>query len=266
MKYYIIENYNNSNFAITFNDPIADKDHSKGMENLLMVDKCYLTLEVSDILDFGIFESKRNCKDIAFYAYDYVIKYLKNNERSKMFWIISSTIYNKKFNMLEDTCAWEGWRFDIRISDPTYKNLVFIIQRRKFMPPFHDTFQVFHFVISEPCTREKFNINPKCIEIIELAANSIHSHTVNTSKEYLLFLKFKQESLLLDEENLLYYQNSLNIISPEVYQPCFKLLYLILTIIDSNCKDKQKIHPIRHLIELKIRFLNGSDYDFNIDL
>lgn len=162
---------------------------------------------------------------------------------------------------------WEGWRIEVRSSDPSYKNIIFIILRRKFIPPFFDTYQNFHFVVVENFSREKYEISQTCVELIELASNSIFYSSKMNEKEYALFLKAKVESLLLDEETLFFFQNSLDLITPEVYELGYQFVYSILIFFEYNTKDKAKIAPIRQTLEQKIKALNNSDeYGFNIDL
>lgn len=181
---------------------------------------------------------------------------------------MQNKIYNKKFNFNEDLCLWEGWKISVRTSEPTYMNMIFIIMRRKFLPPYFDTFQSLTFIISEKCSREAYEMNPKCNEIIELAANTIFYSGKMIEKEYSLFLRAKLDSLLVDEETMMFFQNSLNIVTQEIFEAGYTFTYCLLVLLNSS-KEKSRIAPIKQAIEQKIRALNNTsdpNVIFNIDL
>ena len=163
---------------------------------------------------------------------------------------------------------WEGWRLEARTSDPYYKNILCIVLRRKFLAPFYNTFQSFHFVISEDISREKYEVNPKSYEILELAADTIYYSSKMLEKEYLLFIKAKIDSLLIEEETMIFLQNSMNIMAPEVYDLGYEFVYSILVLLEYNTKEKSKIGPIRFSLEQKIKSLNqigDLTYDLTIN-
>jgi len=153
---------------------------------------------------------------------------------------------------------WEAWRIEARTSDPTYKNLLCVVLRRKFIPPFYSTFQVFHFILTEEISREFYEINPRSNEILELAVDSIAYSEKIVEKEYILFIKASIDSLMIEEESMYFLQNSLNVFTQEIYDLGFEFLYSILCLLESNTKEKTKILPIRLSLEQKIRTLNNS--------
>ena len=266
IKYYIVDNYNNSMLKIVYEESTPEIKKKTSNKNNVLTESCTLNIDISDVFSYDNLEQNKNSKDLMSYAYTYAIEYIKNIQSSQRFWILSSKIHNKKYNFNEDICMWEGWRIEARTSEPEYLNIVFIILRRKFLPPFYDSYQCFHFILIENYSRENFNVNPKAYEVIELASNSICYSSKMNEKEYSLFLKAKQESLLLDEETLLFFQNSLNIITPEIYELGFKFVYSLLVYIELNTKDKSKISPIRQSIEQKIKALNSAEFGFTINL
>lgn len=202
---------------------------------------------------------EKDKKDLNFYAYDYTIKYIKNIIKATHYWIIKSKIYNKRYNFNQDICQWEGWRIDARTSEPFYKNVSIIVLRRKFLPPVFNSFQCFHFVLTHNITRENYTLCPKANESLELAANSINCASQMNEKDYKIFLLLQMDSLVLDEENLLYFQNNLNLLAPEVYEHGFKILYTILLHLENHSSDKPRIRIIKQILEQKIKTLNSGD-------
>lgn len=286
VKYFIIENYNNSTLNICFEDEKerevkvekerTDK-HEKGKEKektetnregfeISVGDNCILNIDISEIYHFSQLEREPNSKDIIFYSTQYMLDYLRTFGKAKRFKIIKSKIFNKKYNLNEDNCMWEGWRLEVRVSDPNYINYVFIVLRRKFLPPFYDSFQNFHFILSEGYERETPVLNNKSYEIIELAANTInYSNKTSDNNDYNLFLNLKMESLISDEETILFFQNSLNIIPKEIYELGFKFILSLLVYLENSINDKLKIRNIRQVVEGKVKALKSSETGFDLE-
>lgn len=183
---------------------------------------------------------------------------MKSKKISK-YWIIKNKIYYKKLNLNEDMCLWEGWKIELRASEPSYINMIFIVLRRKYLPPYYDSYQNFIFNISEFYLRENFTMSNKCLEIIELAANSIFYSGRMNEKEYDLFLKAKLDGLLIDEDTIKFYQNRLNIATPEVYEAGYHILKELLSLFE-NTKERQKISNTKYILENKIKALNTFLY------
>lgn len=181
---------------------------------------------------------------------------MRNNMKVNRYWVCKNRIFFKRMNFNEDQCMWEGWQIHARTSDPYYKNIVLIVLRRKFLPPFFDKYQNFHFMLFENCSREFYTLNPKALQILELAANSIFYSSQMNEKEYDLFIKSKIDSLLVDEESLYFYQNTLNLVGEDVYSCGYRLLICILRFLEYNTKDKEKIKSIRMDIDKKISLFN----------
>lgn len=167
-------------------------------------------------------------------------------------------------NLNEDKCVWECWKIEIRVSEPSYINLAFIILKRKFIPPFYNTYKCFHFILKERYSTDNINLSLKANEALELAANSISYSSKMNEKDYHIFLMLQLESLLLNEENLLFFQNNLKLISPDVYQYGYIIIYSLLLLIENylpNSKEKSNITSIKAIIENKIKLYNNSDYE-----
>ena len=95
---------------------------------------------------------------------------------------------------------WEGWTIEARVCEPEYKNVVFVFLRRKYIPPYFDTYQDFILVLNENSSFENYEINPEAYNVIYLAANSLSTPIISTVKENQLFLSAKIDSLLVDED------------------------------------------------------------------
>jgi hypothetical protein len=205
-----------------------------------------------------LFEIDKDNKDLAFYSYNFFINHILNNVKVNKYWITKNKIYNKKYNFNEDISNWEGWRLEARTSDPSYKNIICIVLRRKFLPPFYNTFQCFHFILTEEISREFYEINPKCLELIELAADSIYFSNKMIDKEYIMFIQSNIDSLMMEEETSLYFKNSLCIITSDTYDIAYEFVYSILVLLEHNTKEKVRLYPIRIALEQKVKSLNSS--------
>lgn len=217
-----------------------------------------LKKQISNIENYSKFEVNKDNKDISFYAYHTFINYIVNTLKINKYWVTKNQVYIKKYNFNEDISIWEGWRLEARTSDPYYKNIICIILRRKFLPPFYNTYQTFHFILKEEVSREFFNVNPKCYEIIELAADSIFFSNKMIDKEYMLFIQGNIDALMLDEESMLFMQNNLSIITSEIFDLGYEFLYSVLVLLEYNTKEKPKIAPIRFALEQKIKNLSSQ--------
>ena len=125
-------------------------------------------------------------------------------------------------------------------------------------------YQTFHFILKEEYIRENCFISKKATETLELAADSINYSSKMNDKDYHIFLMLQLESLLLNEENLLFFQNNLKLISPEIYQHGYVFMYSLLLLIEAslpNNKEKAAITSTKAYLESKIKSFNNSDYD-----
>lgn len=173
---------------------------------------------------------------------------------------MKNSVYHKKLNLNEDKCTWDGWIIECRISDPIYKNLVFIYYRRKYLPPFFERFIDVTFILEEKCSAQKFQINPKAYDIIYIMANTIHPENVDLGiREYERLLKAKFEGLLFDDDNYYYFQNVLKIYGKECYLYGFAFLLNILNFLEENIKEKDKISPLKSYLDQKKKNLFGND-------
>ena len=131
-------------------------------------------------------------------------------------------------------------------------NVAFIILRRKFIPPFYDTYCDIIIILKEPYNLDNgYELSEASNLIIETLADSIFPINVTTEKgDYTNVLESKLEALLLDEESVFYLYNVLGIIGRETYKIALDYVYKFLTLLDEWHKDK--IGPIKKSFEFRI--------------
>ena len=152
--------------------------------------------------------------------------------------------------MNEDMSLWEGWEIFVRTCDPKYENIIFLFLRRKYIPPYFDTYQDFCLILNEKFSLENYEINPEAFKIINLAANTLSSPITTSVKKNELFLKAKVDSLLVDEDTLYFYQNVYGIIGDDIYTFGYEFLSALISYFEeTNVKDK--ITPLKSIIEYK---------------
>lgn len=252
IKYYIQDNYNNTVFKISY----LELDE---VENVYASSAGNLTVEISEPIQMLKFDTQKDDRDLSFFAYNSFLIYIRNTLKMNKWWITKNKIYQKKYNLNEDIAQWEGWTIEARTCDPIYKNLIFIYLRRKFIPPYFDTFQNITLIYKENCRSDNYKLNPAANEVIELAANTIHFTTGINNKEYALFLRAKIDGLLVDEESLYFFQTNLQLIGKDVHKFGFEFLYTALQFVEKNGRDKDKLQPIRNYVESKIKAYNDND-------
>jgi hypothetical protein len=257
IKYSIKDNYMNKAFKIQYGGD--EKQHEQYFSS-----NCDFSIEISEKEPMGKFDVQKDDRDLSFYAYNNFLIYMRNTAKTNRFWITKNKIYHKKYNLSEDSSQWEGWQIEARASEPSCKNIIIIYLRRKFIPPYWDTFQNFSFILSEECSRDKFKINPCAYEVIELAANSIHVPMSISGKDFQIFLKAKVDSLLVDEESLSFYQNSQQIIGKDVHKFGFEFLYSVLVYLEVAGNLKEKVQPIRQYIDAKVKSYADADLDVEL--
>lgn len=271
VKFSIISMYNNSYFLILLPESNEEESFQKEQffsEAIPDIYKCELVVDIENITSLSVFEEDRNARDISYYSYNYVINYMKNTKKISRYWITENRIFFKKYNINLDISQWEAWRIEVKSAEPWYKDFIFIIMRRKFIPPFFDSFQNFHFILSRSYERQGLSveINSQCEEIIELAANSIFFSGNMTEKDYLLMLNSKIDSLLFDEETVLFFMNTLNIQPPEVFEIGYSFVYIVLLLLETS-NEKEKFNQVRLNLEAKIKDLNNNSLSsFSVDL
>ena len=212
--------------------------------------ECDLFFDITEQIPINTFDNNENIKDISFHSYEYVLNILSNQIKSQNYWILENESFNKKINMNEDMSLWEGWKIIVRTCEPIYSNIIFLFLRRKYIPPYFDTYQDFCIILNEKCSLENYEINPEAFKIINLASNTLSSPITTSVKKNELFLKAKVDSLLVDEDTLYFYQNVYGIIGDDIYTFGYEFLSSLISYFEeTNVKDK--IIPLKSIVEYK---------------
>lgn len=212
------------------------------------------------------FEVDKDNKALSFYAYSHFLNYIKNTIKASRYWIQKNTIYHKKFNLGLDVSIWEGWIIQARTSIPYQKNIIAIYLRRKFIPPYFDTYVNFSIIVTEDYNiGGNYLMNPKAQEMIELIANTMSYKVSVNDKELKRFLEAKIDSLLIDEESLYFYTNNLKIRGPDIFALGFEFFMAVVKFLQLNCNDKEKLPTVKQYIESKIKKLNNES-DVTVDM
>jgi hypothetical protein len=259
IKHKIESNYCNTVFKIAY---LTEKEETE------YASKCDLTIDIDDQIPMGKFDIMKDEKDISFYAYSSFIIYMRNTIKANRYWITKNQIYNRRFNLTEDIAQWEGWIIEARTYDfPTLNNIICIYLRRKFIPPYFSNFQNITIILTEEAlSKEKFQINPKAYELIDLVASSIHYSIPVNNKEYLPILRAKVNSLLLDEDAFYYFENTLGIIGNDVHRIGYGFLYWIILFLEANIKtEKEYFDQLRKAIDQKIKYYMDMNPYFDFD-
>jgi len=252
----ILKEYNNHYFHIKYDQSLlTGKETEKELATYSK--ECELNLQISNPIHLSNFDIERDYKDFSIYAYKMMTIYLKNTLNSNRWWIISNKIYQKKSNLTQDSCAWEGWKFEARVTDPTNINVIAIFLRRSYLPPFYDSYQNIQITLTESYTREFYNLNPCAYRLIELVANSLHSSQYFSIRNYQLFLRAKVDSLLVDEDTLHYLLACHQIIGDDVHKFGYELMQSIFRFIETT-QFKEKIEVHKLLVENKIKALKEN--------
>ena len=241
---------NKSNPGFHINYLVDKKKGDKKEDKEYFSEECDLIVDIFDQAPLCKFDTNINNRDLSYYAYSSVLVYLKNNLKCGNLWILKNEIFTKKINLNEDMSSWEGWRIDARVCDPEYRNLIFIFLRRKFIPPYFDTYQDFIIVLNENSSLENYEINPEAYNVINLVANSLSTPITTTVKENELFLSAKVDALLVDEETLYFYQTVYGIYGEDIYTFGYELLSMLIYYFEGT-NVKEEIECLKPVVETK---------------
>jgi hypothetical protein len=271
------DKYNQDLFNLVFKyDADKSKEDKKKGPPKNYSDKCNIHIEISEAIPLWNFETNKDCRDLSYTAYVNFFEYMKSMKiEHKNFWIIKKKIYYKKFNINEDPCRWEGWTIEARtFLKEKITNYIFVYLRRKFLPPFFDTYQDIRFVLSEECSPDNTDINPKAHQLLELITGTLHStETFQSVNQRIVFLKAKIESLLIDEETLFFLQNINNNIKGDLFVFGLTLFWNFLNCFYKTSKPqdlsdfKQELNDHPEILETALWKDKNNNYQFtkNID-
>lgn len=90
-------------------------------------------IAISDPISVDHLHHFKERQDPRYYCEDFARQTLEDEE----FFMISSRIYCKRSNLLNDKASWAGWEVHMRTST---RDIMVILMRRKYIPPILDTF------------------------------------------------------------------------------------------------------------------------------
>jgi hypothetical protein len=165
---------------------------------------------------------------------------------------------------------WEGFKIEIRTGGDREDNVIYLFLRRKFVPPFFDTFVDITIKLSEPYVVNFIEFSADANLILETLADSLSYIEKNLGvSEYGILLNARVEGLLLDTESMQFFANNLRISGVECYRIGLDYVYKILLLIEDV--DKEKFKLIKHFLKKKIEIFY-KDYnktnslgDFNLN-
>ena len=247
LKGIIKKNKSSPGYHITY---LVDKKKGDKGEKEYFSEECDLIVDIFEQAPLCKFDHNINNKDLSYFAYTNALSFLKNNLKCGNFWILKNEVFTKKINLNEDMSLWEGWTIEARVCEPEYKNVVFVFLRRKYIPPYFDTYQDFILVLNENSSFENYEINPEAYNVIYLAANSLSTPIISTVKENQLFLSAKIDSLLVDEDTLYFYQSVYGIYGEDIFTFGYELLNSLLSYFEKT-NVAEKIENLKPVVEAK---------------
>ena len=224
-----------------------------------------ITVSVSPLL--SIDRMSKDTKDIYLFAMSKLLDYVTTTN-IKHYWIIKTQYYIKKMNITMDKALWEGFRIEIRInnsSDDEF-NISFIFLRRKFIPPFYDTYVDITLILKEKLNRDKPHISSEARAIFETIADSFHYREAILSQSgYRCILEAKIEALLLDEASLAFFSNVLEMKGKSCRINAMNYLYKLLLSLEQSVHD-DNIENIKKTLWSSIVSLNKkANRNFNAE-
>jgi hypothetical protein len=251
---------------------------------------CKLIIDVKKEIAIENLIANPEIGDFSYYCYHEFFKLINEKLTHKTFWITRSSSYIKKMNLAKDKAQWEGWILESRLkfTEKIGLNVVFLCLRRKFIPPFFETYQDITLTLFEKYD-EKININlsSESREIIEILADSISPMDYFIPyQECFNLIKIKIDSYLVDSDSLDFLYNNLNVRGMDSYLLATNFILKMIMFMSGYqkniialIKDKmfenlkkfmkdlgQKFREKNHEEELKITDLNKliGDNDLHI--
>ena len=251
------------------NDDIFILNTTKGGKQY----KSVLKFEFKEALPIYNFEINKNDRDLNFFATNHSTSYMRSVEKLAKFWIIKNLHYMKKFNLNSDRARWEGIRIEARTAEyynqndnkieGKNENFIFLYLRRKFIPPFYDSYMDIVIIFSEPFDQDNLEISYEGELIVETIADSLYfNEKTIAGNEYINLLEAKVESLLIDEDSFEFFYNNLKIFGIECHRSAVNYVYRLLILLEEHCKEQvEKIQKVFFEKVIKVNQLCVNNFD-----
>ena len=252
-SFYLKNNYENKGDVFSF--PQSELEITVSVSQLMYIDRM-----------------SKDSKDIYLFAMSKLIDYVTSNN-IKHYWILKTQFYIKKMNITMDKALWEGFRIEIRTnnSDAVAEgdgefNIGFIFLRRKFIPPFYDTYIDITLILKEKLNRNKTHFTSEAKTIFETIADSFHyREAILNQSGYRYILEAKIEALLLDEASLSFFSNVLEMKGNSCRINAMNYLYKLLISLEQSVHD-DNIENIKKNLWTSIVSLNTkANRNFNAE-
>ena len=214
--------------------------------------------EISPIEKF-IFNNP-DYKIFSFYSYYKLVYLLKEKHKIKNYVILNSSPFIKRNNFSSNDSVWEGWKIEVRtavdkeISNNTYNkgiNLVYYFLRRKYIPPFFDTYQHISFYVAEyydNCENTSSNLKSKDNNNVETSNNNNNYLNTNYSM-YAFNTSVKNLNYYLEENNEIEHNNYLYIEEDiSISREAIETIEIIINSITPINEDKNSYKTIMPII------------------
>ncbi len=235
-------------------------DFAMKNENDKLTKECTISIEIDNPTPLGKFDFEKDDRDISYYAYKNFSIYMKNILKVNQYWVMKNCNYPKKCNFAADDCQWEGWIIEAKVIDPYKEDFIFLYLRRKFLPPFFDSYQNFTFILNEK-VGETFRLNPQANILLDTITGSLFSkQKMYTVRDSDLFLRAKIDSLLVDEDTLYFYQFGNRMIGDDLHSFGFNLLYNLFKYFEDG-NMKENVEVFKSYLSSKRKFYEIDDFE-----
>jgi hypothetical protein len=175
--------------------------------------------------DISLTFMNEETRQIELHTYNKLSAYMKRHHSQSSYIIIKDCSYIKRYNISNDNTQWDGWRVEAFTITPSYKKIIMVSLRQRFIPPFLETCSDFLFT----CEQDLSDLNQSSfllykdyenmvfLKDFELIIDSIHSNSKYNILDFRSIIQIKYESLSLQPEVYSYITNVLKIQGFETY-------------------------------------------------
>jgi hypothetical protein len=213
--------------------------------------KCKFMFKIKSEKDISILSINKEYSQLELFTFSEFLRYVHNTYHTTARLVISKDcFYIKKYNIGEDFSNWSGWRIEALMTHPVQKKLVFINIRRKFIPPFFESFCDFTFLCEVDLSlfnndqlikfkdKEIFELN----KLIETVIDSQFPEKVLNYRDFIPILKTKFDSLAIDHDSLMFFTETLKIYGPQTYVLGVKfILKMMECLVSDNILEEMQL-------------------------
>lgn len=214
--------------------------------------KCHFNFKIKSEKDISILSINKEYSLLEQYTFSEFLNYVYNTYHTTAKLVISKDcFYIKKYNLGEDFSNWSGWRIEALMTYPKQKKLIFINVRRKFIPPFFETFADFTFLCevdlslfnNDQLLKFKDKEISELNKLIETVIDSQFPEKVLNYRDFIPILQTKFDSLALEHESFIFFTETLKIYGPQTYILGVKfILKMMSELVSGNIIEEILLH------------------------